>query len=341
MKQLAKDLISRMPELTVLRSAGKALENAQRNAPEIRLTIAALAAEAGTQGRDSAIVIAAGPSLHRQNPAARILASGFDGDLIATDGALGYCLRNGLVPHYVVTLDPHPTRICRWFGDPGLESRDSTDDYFRRQDLDPHLGTDELQRNRELLALVDRYGPSIKVAICTSADRSVTTRCLQAGMPLYWWNPLMDDADQPDSVARQLYRLNKAPCMVSGGNVGTAAWVLAHQVLGRSDVAVVGMDLSYPPGTPLLKTQYYTELKALFGDNADEAIISVENPYTRETWQADPAYFWYRTCFLELAAQAPCRTFNCTEGGILFGEGIRWTPLQAFLASHCAARQEP
>jgi len=340
MKPLAKALISRMPQLTVLRSAETALENAKRNQPDIRLTIGDLAAAPPLAGHDSAIVIAAGPSLHRHNPVAEIVSSGYEGDIVAADGALGYCLRNGLVPDYVVTLDPHPTRICRWFGDQNLASRRDGDDYFRRQDLDPHLGTDELARNQELLALVNRHGPSIKAVICTSADRSVATRCREAGMTLYWWNPLMDDVDRRESVARALYRLNKVPCMVSGGNVGSAAWVFTHQVLRRPEVAVVGMDLSYPPGTPLTKTQYYTELKALFGDRAEEAMTPIQNPHTQETWHADPAYFWYRSCFLELAAQAPCTTFNCTEGGVLFGDGVEWMPLREFLASRSPARQE-
>ena len=158
-------------------------------------------------------------------------------------------------------------------------------------------------------------------------------------MELYWWNPMMDDAESPESVSRQLYRLNRVPCMVSGGNVGTAAWIFAHQVLSQREVAVVGMDLGYPPGTPLMRTQYYTELKTLFGDEADEAMIPVENPYTGETWSADPAYFWYRKCFLELAAQADCVTSNCTEGGILFGKGVRWTPLEEFLEARSTVQK--
>ncbi|MBI3319048.1 MAG: DUF115 domain-containing protein [Candidatus Omnitrophica bacterium] len=331
---LAEGLIDRMARLTALRSAERSLENARENLPQIRLTIADLAARAPLTHNESAIVMSAGPSLHRQNPVKQMREHGYTGTVIAADGALGYCLRNGLVPDYVVTVDPHPVRVCRWFGDPELESRQDEDDYFRRQDLDPHLGVDEFKRNREMIELVNRHGPSIQAIICTSVAPNVTKRCLESGMELYWWNPLMDDVERPESVSRQLYRMNGAPCMVSGGNVGASAWVAASQVLGKREIAVAGMDFSYPPGTPIEKTQYFKELIELFGEQAHEALIWVKNPHLHETWLTDPAYYWYRQMFLEMTAQADCVTYNCTEGGILFGKSVRWMPLRRFLAKY-------
>ena len=32
-----------------------------------------------------------------------------------------------------------------------------------------------------------------------------------------------------------------------------------------------------------------------------------------------------------MAREADCETFNCTEGGILFGPGVTVTPLERFL----------
>lgn len=335
MTPLARQLISRMGELTTQRSAAQALANIEQNLPHVRRTIAQLSAVAG--GSPSAIVISAGPSLHRKNPVAEILASGYAGEVIAADGALGYCLRNGLVPDYLVSLDPHPTRVCRWFGDPELESRQDGDDYFQSQELDPYLGVDEFQRNRELLERVNRHGPSMKAIICTSVAPNVRRRCEESGMTIYWWNPLMDDFDRPDSITRQLYRRTQIPCMVSGGNVGAAAWVVASQVLKKREVALVGMDFSYAPGTPIEKTQYFKELNELFGQQAHEAMIPVWNPYLQEIWVTDPAYHWYRDSFLEMAAQVSTQTYNCTEGGIVFGKPIRWSSLKDFLAARCDA----
>ncbi|MDP3703226.1 MAG: DUF115 domain-containing protein, partial [Candidatus Omnitrophota bacterium] len=320
------------------RSLEASLRNAEANRPHVKRTIADLAASVPAGGVDSALVIAAGPSLHRRHPVEQVRASDYEGAIVACDGSLGYCLRNGLVPRYIVSLDPHPARVCRWFGDPELETRQDGDDYFRRQDLDPYLGVDEARRNRELIELVNRHGSSIAAVVSTSVAPNVRRRCEESGMALYWWNPLMDDFDQPGSVTRQLYRRTRIPCMVSGGNVGAAAWVVASQVLKKHEVAVVGMDFSYAPGTPMEKTQYFKELKELFGDQAQEAIIPVKNPHLRETWVTDPAYYWYRESFLAMAAQTQTQTYNCTEGGILFGGSIRWSTLQGFLETRCGVR---
>lgn len=326
MKRLARDLLSRMPQLTVDRSAAASLDNAARNAPFIERSILEIEADANP----AALVVSAGPSLHRRDPAPAVLDGDFRGTLIAVDGALGYCLRNGLVPDYVVVLDPHSSRVCRWFGDPDLEFRDD-DDYFRRQDLDPYLGLKEKKRNRELIDLVNEHGPKMAAIICTSVAPNVTRRCLDAALQLYWWNPLLDDVANPDSLTRRLHRANRLPAMVSGGNVGTAAWVFAHQVLRKQMVGLVGMDLSYAPGTPLRNTQYYSEMEALFGDEAASAYIDVDNPHTGERWFADPTYYWYRDVFLQMARDAGCVTYNCTEGGIVFGDGVRFVPLAEFL----------
>ena len=340
MRALASSLVERMPALTVQRSAARSLANAQDNRPYIERSILDPAVTAGRDGHPSALVIAAGPSLHLRDPVAQILKRGYPGVVVSVDGALGYCLRNGLVPHYVVVLDPHPSRVARWLGDPELESREDDDDYFRRQDLDPYLGVDERRKNRELIELVNRHGPRIRAIVSTSVSMNVTRRCREAGMAMFWWNPLLDDVDAPESMTRRLHAANGMPCMVSGGNVGTAAWVFAHQVLGKREVALVGMDLSYAPGTPLENTQYYKEIAELFGPRAADAYVRVYNPHLKATWYADPAYYWYRQSFLEMARAAECVTLNCTEGGILFGKGVRFLPLKTFLARSAPKRRE-
>ncbi len=330
MKNLARELVSRMPQLTARRHTELALSNARQNRPQIHQTIRDLAP--GNR-MESAIIVSGGPSLHRKNSVGQILESDYEGVIISVDGALGHCLRNSLVPDYVVILDPHPTRVIRWFGDPDLTSTDD-DDYFRRQEMDPYLCTQEIARNQELVDLVDKHGPQIKAVLATSCSPRVAQRCADAGMVLFWWNPLLDDYKSPGSVTRELYRSNKVPCMASGGNVGTASWVFAHAIMGFEDIALVGMDFGYAPGMSQENTQYYKEIVELFGAKAGNAFIDVDNPYLNETWFTDPAYYWYREGFLDMAPRARCRTFNCTEGGILTGDGITFIPLREFLSSH-------
>ena len=252
------DLIS---QATLDRCSRLGLKHAQKNQPFIENTILDLKKE--KRDVSHAIVISAGPSLHIQNPAKDILKSKYNGLIISADGALYYCLRNRIVPDYVVSVDPHPERIIRLFGDPELKST-ANDDYFRRQDLDPALNKDELSRNKEIIKLVNKHGRKIRMAISTSVTPRITKRCLQAKMKLYWWNPIYDDYDKKDSLTRKIFNITKTPCMATGGNVGTSAWVFAVSVLGVKDVALVGMDFSYHRNTPLDKTQYYHELKDIF-----------------------------------------------------------------------------
>ena len=334
MSNICDKLSRHMAEATTFKSLDAALSNAEKNKSFYGKTILDLAEASHKELKREAIVIVGGPSLHRKNPVDKIMASGFQGDIITADGSLGYCLRNGLIPDYVVTVDPNPfaNRIVRWFGDPDLESRPE-DDYFRRQDLDPEHWKNEIRANSELIELVNKYGCRIKAVIATSAHPDVTKRCVDSGMALYWWNPLYDDYDQPGSITRRVFESNRIPCLTTGGNVGTSAWIIAHAILGRKNIALVGMDLGYPPGTPLLNTQYYYELVELLGkEKVAEAFVHTYNPHIKETWFADPAYNWYREVFLELAKEADCTTYNCTEGGLLFGENINFIPLAEFLS---------
>jgi hypothetical protein len=325
-----------MEDLTWERHGALGLDNARRNQALLGRGQSIAALRGADLGKDdSAIVIAAGPSIRRLDPAQLIRHSNYKGALVVTESALPYCLRNGLVPDLAVTLDPHATRIVRWFGDPGLTKEAlATDDYYRRQDMDEALA-DELAANREIVALLDRHGKDIRIALATSASEAVVERVLDTGMEVYWWNPMYDDPDQPGSVTRDIQEFNELPSINAGGNVGSAAWMMASAVLGKRTVALTGMDFSYYDDTPYEKTQYYHEAVALVGaENLGSLFMRVFNPHTDAWFFTDPAYMWYREAFLEMAADAECRTYNCTGGGILFGDGIDFLSLEAFLARH-------
>ena len=120
-----------------------------------------------------------------------------------------------------------------------------------------------------------------------------------------------------------------------GWVVGTAAWMMAHAVLNKKHVAVTGMDLSYYDGTPYKKTQYYDAMLKLVDEKElDSFFTRIYNPYTQSWFFTDPAYLWYREVFLEIAEEADCTTYNCTQGGILFGDNIEFIPLSQFLKTH-------
>ncbi len=331
--ELGWQLVSQMEEITWNRHGEMALANIRRNNALLDRgrSIRALCDEQVGETGD-AIIIAAGPSLKRQDPAPVLRESQFKGAVISTESSLYYCLRNGIVPDLTVTIDPHATRVVRWFGDPSLtEDAIANDDYYRRQDMDEAFA-DELRANREILDLLNEHGSRIRIALCTSASAAVVDRVLETGMDVYWWNPMLDDPDAADSITARMQTENGLPCINAGGNVGTAAWMLADVVLRKHRVALTGVDFSYYDGTPYRSTQYYNEAVDLVGESGlDDLFIRVFNPHTQRWFFTDPAYMWYREAFLEMVADADCQTFNCTEGGILFGDGVNFLPLREFL----------
>lgn len=338
---MGRRIASQIGALTLEKVTEAGFANARSNGPRIAAgkSIAALV-DSPLRGRD-ALVIAAGPSIHRQDTARLIRESGFHGTIIATDSAMSWCLRQGFVPDLVVTLDPHARRIVRWFGDPDLDERSiGEDDYYSRQDMDPRFRHDQLQFNQEMLQLINEHGSRIRIAVASSAPESVVRRATQSGMDIYWWNPMYDDYDAERSLTRQIHEMNGLPCLNAGGNVGSACWVMAHAILGSPRVALLGMDFGYYADTPYGQTQYYKEILSLVGpDRLDEVYVRLCNPHVGKEFYTDPAYLWFRQSFLEMVQDAGCETTNCTGGGILFGDGIHVATLESFVRGSVASSQ--
>ncbi len=330
--ELALALQPHMTELTDQRHAPAAIANAERNLRHLGAGRSIVELRGATFGKtDRAIVIAAGPSMHRASPFPALKAGAYDGAVIATDSAILRCLRHGVIPDLVVTLDPHDPSIVRWFGDPALDAAALEDDYFRRQDMDD-MFRDEIRTNCELIDLLAQHGPQMRIALATSAGERVVRRAIDCGMQIYWFNPMIDDPDLPDSRSRRLFEANGLPLINCAGNVGTACWMIADAVLGCGHVAVTGMDFSYYADTPYLNTQYYREAVDLVGvDNLDALYVRIFNPHVGLWFYTDPAYLWFRDVFLELAADADCVTYNCTGGGILFGDPVEVATVEDFI----------
>lgn len=331
--ELGLALVANMPEITLDRIGDESISNTHKNLKFLDRGLSLKDLRNVSLGKgDQAIVIAAGPSLHKTNVAHNLKLSGYNGAIVVPESTMLYCLRNEIIPDLVVTVDPHAKRIVRWFGDPDLTKSDLVaDDYFSRQDLDPAFA-DQLRVNEEIMELLQKYGKEIRIALSTSASESVVKRVLDTGMEIYWWNPMYDDPDLPDSVTLKLHRLNRLPCLNAGGNVGSASWAITDSVLKKRRVALIGMDFSYYEDTPYKNTQYYYEAVDLVGENnLDAFFIRVYNPHLKQWFYTDPAYYWYKEVFLEMVTSADCLTYNCTEGGILFGEGITFAPMINFL----------
>lgn len=281
--------------------------------------------------KKSAMVISAGPSVHKFNSINRIKDSGYKGKIISIDGAYVNCLKRGVYPDYMLSLDPHLTRIVRWFGDPNFEKNMEGDDYFDRQDLDVEFRKNSINQNTSNIKLVNEHAHKTKLILCSSAPANVVDRAIEAGFDIYWWNPLVDNPNEPDSLTKKLYSVNKIPCMNTGGTVGTAAWVFASSILKIKNIGMVGMDLGYHMDTPYSMTQTYYELINHVGwENLEKCFSRFTFPLTEVEYYTDPTYFWYRKNFLELLSKSNSENFNCTEGGTLFGDRIQNMTLDTF-----------
>lgn len=325
-------VVGRIADIGRERHALHILEHAWQNQPKIRKSLAALEPLSGAKA-ESCIVISAGPSVHRKSSIQRILDSRYPGTVIAVDGAYAACLRNGLIPDYVVTLDPHTTRVVRWFGDPDFEENSRHDDYFQRQDLDIEFRKNSIEQNRQNIELVNKFGNRSRALVATTAPANVVQRIEEAGFETYWWNPLVDDPREPGSLTRQLYEISRLPCINTGGNVGGAAWTLAAAHLQVPKIALVGMDFGYYADTPVSMTQTYHELihHAGTAEGLDRFFCDFTFPLTGEQFYTDPTYYWYRMNFLQLLEKSPTWTVNCTEGGTLFGANIECLYLEDFV----------
>lgn len=328
-----KNLVDRLGVIGYKDLSKGLIENAKKSAVFLLRSFKDLPPLQGEKAQ-SGIVINAGPSLHRKKTIQRIKSCGYEGTIIAVDASYIACLREGLIPDYLLTLDPHPTRIVRWIGDPSFKKRSGDDDFFNKQDLDISFRNNSEKENRDHIQLVNRYGYQTKAIVCSSSDIGVLSRTGEAKLPIFGWNPLVDNPQRPESLTRKLYKINKLPCMNTGGNVGTAAWVFASTILQLPRIALTGMDFGYYSNTPIEETQTYAELIRYLGTRKgiERYFLKTVFPLTRETFYLDPTYFWYRKNFLDLMMRkgGVSVTLNCTEGGTLVHPKLKNIPLERF-----------
>ena len=325
------DTVNRITDIGVNQHKQDILKNCIRNAVILEKTINDLELNCF----DKAIVVSAGPSLHYSGTLQELSTTNFNGPIIAIDGSYVKCLRAGIIPDYLLTLDPHPTRLVRWFGDPDFEKNMIDDDYYSRQDLDIDFRNNSIKQNNENIELVNEYAGKTKLMIASTAPANVVSRAKQAGFDMYWWIPLVDDPDSKNSLTRKMFEITEGlPALNTGGNVGTAAWVFAQFWLKCKRTAVIGMDLGYKNDMPYEMTQTYPELVSLLGkENVNSSLFpQAKNHLTGEKFYTDPTYYWYKQNLLELINNSGVNMFNCTEGGTLSGKGVEEMKLVDFIS---------
>ena len=304
-------LVSDIPAIGLDWHGEVILRNSIANAKHMTRTVREISPVGG-----NVLVVSAGPSLYRNDTLARVREICDEKPdhwtLVAIDGSYVQCLRAGILPDYVVTLDPHPTRIVRWFGDPDFAKNTEGDDYFARQDLDEAMRTNAEVTNAENMDLVDEN--MVPLVICSSAPENVVRRT--QAFRRYWFAPLVDSPYKVGSLTRTICESTKLPALNTGGTVGTAAVMFAHQVLKAESIAVVGMDLGYHKDTPLERTQSWNMLKDK--PNVRDYYPAVMHPVYGECY-TDPTYTWYLRNLNALLKASGCSLTNCSGGGALSG----------------------
>jgi len=208
------------------------------------------------------------------------------------------------------------------------------DNYFRSQDIDVKFNN-EIKTNNNVLALTKKFGNKLNIALCTSAPLNVVKRLIEINSKIYWWNPFLDDPKIKGSLSKKLFNLNNLPLINSGGNVGSACWMIAANVLNSKKIGMIGMDFSYYMNTKIQKTQYYGILKKTFGDKYLKKFYKkIYNPIYKKYFYTDYVYNWYKNIFLEMISHSKNVTINCTEGGVLFGKNIKNMRLKDFFKKY-------
>ena len=263
-----------------------------------------------------AIIIGRGPSLYKYKHLQMLAKSKFKGTVVASDGALIDCLKAGVIPNYVISVDGNRDLICKWYDHP----------------------------------LVVKYGKRIKAVLCVSVAHNVYEQCVKAGMDVYWFNPQFDDYRRNDSFTKIQMLMtatekhkNGTPNVACVGNAGATSWVIATNLLRRSPVALIGIDLGYLEDTPIEETSYYKQMMEGTGGNINlvvQAFQLLDNPYFNNKVKVDPVFTQYRESWLGVLKQIRpnIRTVNCTGGGSLFSIDkslpLEYSDFKDFLVEH-------
>lgn len=260
----------------------------------------------------SAIVVGRGPSLFENKHCEMLYKSRYQGVIVASDGGLIPLLEAGVVPHVVVTVDGAPV-IKKYFDHP----------------------------------LVQKHGHEMKWICTVTVDHSVYLTAKKAGLQTYWFNPIFDDWRQNESWTRLQVLLSTTekfnrgvPRAQAGGNAGAFAWITAMSIFKRSPVALIGIDFGYPEETKLEDTQYFSSVMRVAKDDVSvikKAYKQFYHPTFKKKAYVDLVFYHYRQAFIEMQRETALwyklygGTINCTEGGTLWGPGIKCMKFADFL----------
>lgn len=265
----------------------------------------------------SGLVIGRGPSIRKHNHLELLSTSKFKGPIICSDAGLPSVLEAGVTPEkydlYVLTIDAQ-----------------------------------EIQKYGYEHDLSKKYGNGIKCILSTTSHPKVFEAVKNAGMDIYWVHTLTDYNSNKNSFNRIQGIMTKAldnekriPAIQTGGNVGTAAWILAWSILKCSHVGMIGIDHGYDANTPW--NEIYIHGGHPFPKDTDQnseafkrAYPTIFNSGFNCYCKQDPLFVYYSNALKDFihSAKDKVNTINVTEGGSIFGENIECITFKEFLTNY-------
>lgn len=265
---------------------------------------------------NSAIVIGRGPSINKFKHLKLLAESNYKGNIICCDGKLSDALNAGVTPDkfpnfYVVTIDPYPN-------------------------IKKHYEHD----------IIESYGSKIKGMFTILTDPRVVEKAREKGIQIHWLHSLFDYNEGQKSfnnlsamMIRAKDNEHKLPAIQTGGNVGTAAWFTAWQILKCTTVALIGINHGWEETDSWETIIYHNNKEEISeGVNQDSEVFQklykkIYNPDFNCNCILDPLFQFYSEALKEFIERSPenVTTINATEGGSIFGNRIKSMKFNDFL----------
>lgn len=237
-----------------------------------------------------ALIIGAGPSLYRKKHLELIAEKGFQGKIFASDRVLINCLKQGIIPDYVVFLD-------------------ASEKFLKFIDHD----------------IVDKYAKELTGVFNITVHPSVVKRWKGK---IYWYQTYMDETFVPN-VSHIIQLLTRKTALASGGQCCSLAWIIAI-LKKCNPVVLIGIDLSFPSDIPVEQTDTYAYyLNDVFNGDKEKALGMFNGRYHHTFFNTDcyldAVFQTYTDISMEqfkTAKKQGIRVINCTGGGTIEGEGV-------------------
>ena len=244
---------------------------------------------AGTAKGKPAIAIGAGPSLFKYKHLELLAQSQFYqqkvGPILTTSHTVKDCLEAGVIPDYMILLDPEPIMMT-------------------------HIDHD----------IVDKYADQITGVFCITTDHEVYKRW--KGKKVFFISAI-SEATIPNVMAIISGLFPEITEMNALANAGSFSWNVAR-FMGCNPIVLIGMDQGFLPETPFEETPYYNAFKRSHSTHqeiVDDCFHFHTHSFFKNNSYTDDIYKNFAANTIEIARitkeQEGVETLNCTGGGFI------------------------